>query len=211
MRALVLTTIITVSGGGLIALAACGGSETTADPGEGGTSSSGGSSGSSGSDARNDNNTSSSGGSSGNPGSCNNLTQLGQQVNAQGVAGTRPTGTGGTVPDGTFVLVKANAYGLAGISQNIGAITIQRAGATAQAITTDNMGSDTHTATFMTSANNFSLTPTCSTAGDGGALNFQGTYTYGADASVETLTIYFDYDTGTIIGTVAASAEFRKQ
>lgn len=213
MRALVLTTIITLTGGSLVALAACGGSETTGtDPGDASSSSS-----SSSSSGGGDGGGSSSGGDGGgsssgsNGGPCSNLTQQGQNVTAEILGGGLPAGTGGTVADGTYVLTRAIGH-LAFMlpsPPSIGAITIRITGTNAEAVTTINGTTDTHSGSFTTNGNSFSLTSTCSTAANGNGLQFMGTYSVGQDSGTDILSIHIQYDYNGFM--VPATAQFTKQ
>lgn len=194
MRALVLTTIITLASGGLVALAACGGSEeTSVTPGDGGGSEAS-SGGSSGSDARND-----TGGSSSGSSACNSLSQLGQLVTPEAASGMRPNGTGGTVLDGKYVLTRVQAYGVPQSLLNgrrLDATTIEITGSTIQAVTTDPMNvKGHHTLTFTKSgAANFQMVTGCSTT-DSGTLNLDGTYTAdNNDAGTPRLRIFVTYN-----------------
>jgi hypothetical protein len=211
MRALVLCTITILAGGGLVALGACGGSETTGGPGDGGSESSSGSSGNT--DARAD------GASSSGDAApvCNTIAQQGQSVPVFGGVRPFPTGTGGTVQNGTYVLTDARIHavvqdGQPAFGQSLPATTIELNGNTGQAVTDTGTNEAHHTVDFTTNGINFTMTPTCTTAAAGmGALNFEGTFTADTnDAGAQRFKIYIQYDTG-IVGMQPVSAEFTKR
>lgn len=84
------------------------------------------------------------GGSGGGSGDCNALVNIGQVVHETADPGSLPTMTGGTLVDGTYVLVSNVQYATSSADSDTHKRTIQIAGDTIQLVNSDNGGPDIH-------------------------------------------------------------------
>lgn len=127
---------------------------------------------------------------------CNTLTQLGAQVTAVGNPAKQPTGTGGAVADGTYVLKAVALHGLpSAVTNPAGALTAAVEGTTMNTVslTADGVVART-TYSIEFKGVNFKLTETCrvSNSTKRGAQFDSGTYTF--DGTTNTVSLFTSLD-----------------
>jgi hypothetical protein len=112
---------------------------------------------------------------------CNALANVATPITPTCMTGTMPTGTGGTIVDGTYVLTSQTYYNLSTCPTEPLTATIAITGGCLQLVSAGVLPG-TASATFVTSMNEITLTVTCDDqgSGDGGAPR--------ADAPLESFT-----------------------
>jgi hypothetical protein len=106
---------------------------------------------------------------------CNTLTNVGAEVTPTCVSGTIPTGTGGTIVDGTYTLTSQTYYGSTTCSSTPVSATLEIAGACVQEVTSTPIPA-TASASHTVAGATITRTVTCLDLGvDAGPLSLDST------------------------------------